>query len=297
MPLQSCTLRAIARSLARLGLCCLVPSVALAALPPPQTWMQRSLGNGHGLAVFDHATGKFADWWVRPYRAYAPGQATHDVLFDAYFGLQVSGQGGKWATSLPLVFADGKPWKAALGADDSVFGYVGPAGVVHERRQWSGSAPLQLQTFAFAPQTCGDRCLALVAKVDNSGDAPVVVTVVLLPNLHLGNGAPQPGSDSEALSATAAGLLETGPAGQVVAVPMTGATAKACTNNPYSELTSGSLTCSTLALAPGQDRAGSLQWQLTVPAKGSAVAGAVLGYAEKGSALPALADWLAQRTA
>ncbi len=297
MPLLPSTLRAIARSLACLGLAWAVPSVALAALPSPQPWMLRSFGNGHGLAVFDHAAGKLTDWWVRPYQAFAPGQPTRDVLFDAYFGLQVPGQGGKWATSLPLTFADGKSWTAAQGADDAVFGYLGTAGIVRERRQWTGTAPLQVETFAFAPQTCGDRCLALIGKVVNGGDTPAVVTVALLPNLHLGSGSPQPGSDGEALSTLTSGLLETGPDQQDLTLPMAGSTAKACTNNPYAALSGSGLTCDTTALPAGQDRAGSLQWQVTVPAKGSTVVGAVLGYAEKGTAVPGVADWLGPRTA
>lgn len=271
-----------------------------AALPAAQPWMQRVLGNGQEALVFDHAHGKLSDWWVRPYKAAAPGKITSDILYDAYWGIALPSAGkGAWAPELPLVHANGTPWQQSDGTDDSVFGYIGAAGVVADNRAWPTVPGLRLTTWAFAPQTCAGRCAVVLGQIHNGGAAALDIAVALLPNVHLGAGAAEPGTQGESLQVSQGALVESGPAGTVTVLPIAPAGAAQatlpCTNNLYADWKKGAAACSTAPIAAGDDRIGALLTKVTLPPGADIMAGAVLGFSEPNQPAVSLGGWLAGR--
>jgi len=206
-------------------------SGARAEVTPQRSWTTLVSSNGHGAVVMDLVPGNKAqvhhfrehlfateeplidtngnDIFIsgKPQSIYA-----RDLLYDMYFGLR-AGSSQRWLKGLPVDLD-------ASGYEGTVPGATGSTGVLRMVQRWNA---LEITQYVFAPTGLEHAGFAMIAKVRNTGSAPIDnVALFSLHNFHMGFGRPGPqletGEENEtvAYDGTSGAFAERGFAGVMV---------------------------------------------------------------------------------
>ncbi len=223
------------------------------AAVPHTSFHQASIGNGYGFGVVDGVSGRLVTLTEAPYAFRSAGVASRDVVYDAYFGVRSGGE-GSWLGEVPV----------------DTMRYVDQAGIV-ETTQHVGA--LTTRTYAFSPFGLEAPCVVLALSVTNdSGVAQNDAAAYSLFNLHLGSGAPEPGSAGEHVTYDAAHdtFSETGPSGLTARYLALGASRHhgASPKNPYSIVKAGGELVDVTDSGVVDDAVAGFEWSLSKLAPG-----------------------------
>jgi GH15 family glucan-1,4-alpha-glucosidase len=184
------------------------------AQPLDRSWYHLTTGNGHGFQVFDRNTGRITDFLEHPYQFVAPldarrdgGVIRRDLAHDVYFGIRTGGI-STWLTQLSQVT------------------YEQETHIIHGQASVDSA---QVDVRYFAPFGYDGNGLVMVAKVTNTSDAAMDVTLVAKANLKLGSDRAHPNSDGEVISWHDTYGVETGlGGGHMVYYPLGNASIVSC---------------------------------------------------------------------
>ena len=242
------------------------------AVEPHRSFYDLPSSNGWGAVVVDFQQARAHHWRDHLFATEEPridaGGAevwsnnlpedikARDLLFDTYFGLRSDGN-QRWLTALP-VDLDASGWEEG----SSVIRMVQSLG------------DLQATTYVWAPWSLERSAMAMVLKVENTGNATVSgLTAFHLQNVHVGEGRPGPtqdiGAQNETVLVGNPVRIERGFAGQVASVSLTTPSVEtwwhpsATWGNPFDVVNDGGVTdlpTVTAAAGPNDDTTAYTQW-------------------------------------
>jgi len=214
---------------------------------PHHSFDEMVSGNGYSVVGFDTSdAGRRMDAYTEhPYRFLDSQSQTRDLCYDAYFGVRVGSQSG-WLTEQPI--------------DEA--GYEPGTGFISVRQHINN---LDCTTVLWSPFAMDGAGAVLMLEVHNRANtASAPVTLYSIHNFHLGNGSPDPGSDSEHIQWTSGAFVETGPSGlSLAALPVPAATHHgASPNNPYPVVPAGADLVDTDDSGTMDDAVSGFQWDM-----------------------------------
>ncbi|MFT5681695.1 MAG: GH15 family glucan-1,4-alpha-glucosidase [Myxococcota bacterium] len=260
----------------------LAATQATQAAEPAFSYPRLVSANGYGVIVFTESDGTgvidlFSD---HLYQQGSPGDdPVWDLLYDTYFGVRING---------------GAAWLSTAGE----YGYVSDTAVMRIERPW---ADVSITEYAVAPMTLPHPGYLQLLHVRNDGTETLdEVEVFSLHNAHIGTPQGEVNTGDESLTASAAGIIESGSATGLVMsfLPTSTPTATGCADVYTTVLNGGDLggDCT----SDGDDRVGGMQWSVGPLAPGEEVwVGVVSAFASGNdtTAPEIVSDWRAGRDA
>jgi GH15 family glucan-1,4-alpha-glucosidase len=235
---------------------------AAQAIPAHASWTQLAWSNGVGAGYFDTSARR-----VKGFRDHLYASGSHELMYDAYFGLRVGGQEA-WLTERPVESA----------------GYEGDSGIPLVAQSLLG---VQVSERFIAPFGTTTAALVMVVDVKNTTSSALADSALFsIENLHVGGGADQATGESITWAASPGEYRETGALGVLVHRPLPAPTVHACTpNNPYAAVMTGGHMVSTDASGTIDDAVPGFEWDLSGLAPGATRTFAVvLGFRGDGDA-------------
>lgn len=160
--------------------------------------------NGYGSLGFAKSSQRFTRFLQHPYKYESEGVATRNLLFDAYFGVRVAGQGAWLPEQTPCEPA-----------------YEVGTGIISCTQTLFG---LRLTTIGYAPRDIAGPAYVVGLVVENTSGSSVTADVYSLLNHRLSDARPIPEASGEYVEWKQGAFVEYGPyqrsAAAVVYVPL-----------------------------------------------------------------------------